>query len=85
MYLIHGFALNAAEVIAPPWTGYLVVTLATLVLATAASVLMAWVMAVTVERPCIAYGRRLAARLRDRSAAPAPTRLNAGEAGVLAD
>jgi len=75
MYLVHLLALNAAEKVARPGTGHFAVSVAALVLAWVISIVLASMLAVTVERPFIAMGRRVSAALigRERPAtAPGP-------------
>lgn len=68
-YLTHNFALNAAQGVVPdtPLARGLLAPLLALPLAVA----IAWLLHVTVERPLIAVGHRLAARRRTPSV-PAP-------------
>ncbi len=59
VYLLHFFGLNAAEKLVRPGSGRIEVAAVTLVLAWATSAALAYALALVVERPCIALGRRL--------------------------
>ena len=71
IYLVHLLALNAAEKLARPGTGNLLVSVAAYVLACSISAVVAYALHRAVERPCIAAGRRLSDALLGRSRGPA--------------
>jgi peptidoglycan/LPS O-acetylase OafA/YrhL len=87
MYLVHLLVENAVEKIAPPGTGNILVSLSTLLLTCGLSAALAAFLAVTIERPGIAMGRRLSGGLLRRGAAsretgPDPIEGPAGNAGL---
>ncbi len=63
MYLVHLLALNVAEKLIPSGTRSLPVASAALVLTWILSAGFAYVLAITIERPGIAIGRRVSATL----------------------
>jgi peptidoglycan/LPS O-acetylase OafA/YrhL len=66
IYLIHILCLYAAEMLAPPNTGQIAVSVTAFVLACGLSIAVAYVLARLVERPCIALGRQWSEQLMAR-------------------
>jgi len=66
MYLVHMLARNAAEIVARPGSGHFGISAASLLLTCILSVIMAYLLALTIERPGIAIGRRFSASLQGR-------------------
>ena len=66
IYLVHLLVGNAAAMVAPPGTGNILVSVATMLLTCVLSTALAAFLAVTIERPAIAMGRRLSAALLRR-------------------
>jgi peptidoglycan/LPS O-acetylase OafA/YrhL len=58
MYLFHGLGISAAQRLIRPGSGQIGLSLLTFGLAVALTVLVAWALAVLVERPCVRLGRR---------------------------
>jgi peptidoglycan/LPS O-acetylase OafA/YrhL len=58
MYLFHALGISAAQKVIRPGSGSIEWSLLTFALAVLVTVLMAWVLAVLVERPCLRFGRR---------------------------
>jgi peptidoglycan/LPS O-acetylase OafA/YrhL len=76
MYLFHGLGISAAQKVFHPGTGHLAVSLLAFVTASLVTMLVAYVLAVLVERPCIRLGRRWSDAIlrRQGQAEPAPAR-----------
>ena len=72
MYLIHLLALNVAEKIARPGTGRPIVSIAALVLSWLFSIVLAYILAVAIERPGIAIGKRISSALIRRGSPGVP-------------
>src|SRR5262249_33503066 len=58
MYLLHGLGTSAAQRVIRPGSGRLELRLLTFALAALATVLLAWIVAILGERPCLRLGRR---------------------------
>jgi peptidoglycan/LPS O-acetylase OafA/YrhL len=69
IYLVHILALHLAEKIATPGTDNPLVSIAALLLAYLFSVCAAYLLAMAIERPGIALGRRISRRLIGTGAA----------------
>jgi len=66
IYLIHMFAVTVAQKLADRLPDEYLRIFAAYVIASGVSILAAWILAVTVERPMIRLGRRLGNRWMDR-------------------
>jgi peptidoglycan/LPS O-acetylase OafA/YrhL len=58
MYLFHALAISAAQKVIRPGSGRVEWSVLAFAVAVAITVLVAWVVAVLVERPCLLFGRR---------------------------
>jgi peptidoglycan/LPS O-acetylase OafA/YrhL len=58
VYLFHGLGISAAQRLIRPGSGQIGLSMLAFALAVALTVLVAWVLAVVVERPCVRLGRR---------------------------
>jgi peptidoglycan/LPS O-acetylase OafA/YrhL len=75
VYLVHMVGLYAASRLVPGARDSVAGNVMTFVVACLLSVALAWVLRLTVELPCIAWGRRWSQRILSRREAPEPARV----------
>lgn len=71
MYLFHGLGISAAQKVFHPGTGHLAVSILAFVTASLVTILVAYGLALLVERPCIRLGRRWSNAILARQSQPA--------------
>jgi peptidoglycan/LPS O-acetylase OafA/YrhL len=71
IYLIHILAINAVQMVIEPGSGSLAITTLIFLCSVGLSIFAAWLMYLTIERPCIHYGRKLSRAVKR----PAPSEL----------